>query len=636
VILVWLAGALICWTVAGLHSAWFRRLIHLATPAPVALLERIGEVAARLGLSGQPAAYLIHARIPPLIWVPLAGRPHLLLPAELWGRMTPAQQEAVLAHELAHLKRRDHWVRRLETLACGLYWWDPVAWWARREVERAEERCCDAWVLWALPAAAEAYAEALVSTAVYLSGLRQRLPSGASGAERLNPLKGRLHMILSDSMNGPVARRAPRALLLAGALVLPFLPGLGAAGGAPLDRDDPGAEARASDLTGSAAAIPARSMQDPDNAPQSKDQPREISPYASPLEVKVAHPVVRAISDSEIYAGSVVAGRQVELRARTSGVLLNSTCHPGQVVKAEERLFQIDQRFCRAELDRAQAEFEGAEARRARRTIELKGAKRLKGQHTISQDKVDRITTELSEAEAALKVAAAARDLARLKLESTDVRAPFAGTISGPVLSEGNLVVADSTTLATIITTDPVYVDFPVAQYTVQRMNQRKREARVNGRSWAAFPVTVIVETVEQNSPLVVYLEVEGKLISAEPRIDPNTGTSRWRAEVPNPDANLLPGMGVTVKLGTGEPHNALVIPENALMTDRGQKFVFVVTAENIVEKRPVIVGNLENGLRAINGAKADEWVAINRTQVIKSGDKVVPVRPQVPADTKK
>jgi hypothetical protein len=76
-------------------------------------------------------------------------------------------------------------VRRLEALACGLYWWDPVAWWARREVERAEERCCDAWVLWALPTAAGAYAEALVMTTVYLSGLRQPLSLGASGMARL-------------------------------------------------------------------------------------------------------------------------------------------------------------------------------------------------------------------------------------------------------------------------------------------------------------------------------------------------------------------------------------------------------------------------------------------------------------------
>ena len=123
-----------------------------------------------------------------MVWVPLAGPPHLVLPEELWGRLDAAQQDAVLAHELAHLKRRDHWVRRLEALACGLYWWDPVAWWAHREVERAEERCCDAWVLWALPAAAEAYAEGTghdsglsvgAPPAVALGGERRGAPSSS-------------------------------------------------------------------------------------------------------------------------------------------------------------------------------------------------------------------------------------------------------------------------------------------------------------------------------------------------------------------------------------------------------------------------------------------------------------------------
>ena len=103
------------------------------------------------------------------------------------------------------------------------FWWDPAAWWAR-EVELAEERCCDAWVLWALPTAAGAYAEALVLTAAYLSGLRQPLPVGASGVGRISSLKGRLQMILSDPTTVSVKRTAPWALLVLGALPLPFLP----------------------------------------------------------------------------------------------------------------------------------------------------------------------------------------------------------------------------------------------------------------------------------------------------------------------------------------------------------------------------------------------------------------------------
>ena len=196
--LSWLLGAVGWWSVVSLNSARFRRMIRSARPAPAELLQAIGRVAERLGLQNIPVACLLPVRMSPMVWVPLAGPPHLVLPEELWGLLDATQQDAILAHELAHLKRRDHWVRRLEALACGLYWWDPVAWWARREVERAEERCCDAWVLWALPTAAGAYAEALVMTALYLSGPRQPLPLGASGVGRISPLTERLEMILSD------------------------------------------------------------------------------------------------------------------------------------------------------------------------------------------------------------------------------------------------------------------------------------------------------------------------------------------------------------------------------------------------------------------------------------------------------
>src|SRR5205085_2360482 len=83
------------------------------------------------------------------------GRPRVLLPAALWARLSEAQRDALLLHELAHLRRGDHWVRRLELAVLGLYWWLPTVWWARREIQRAEEECCDAWVVWASPRSAD-------------------------------------------------------------------------------------------------------------------------------------------------------------------------------------------------------------------------------------------------------------------------------------------------------------------------------------------------------------------------------------------------------------------------------------------------------------------------------------------------
>ena len=277
-----------------------------------------------------------------MVWVPLAGPPHLVLPEELWGRLDAAQQDAVLAHELAHLKRRDHWVRRLEALACGLYWWDPVAWWARREVERAEERCCDAWVLWALPTAAGAYAEALVMTAVYLSGLRQPLPLGASGVGRLSPLKGRLQMILSDPTTVSVKRTAPRALLVLGALSLPFLPAAGLGGGSlrrGRGRGGPGPVGRSA---GQSRDDLATETDREAERRHDTGRPEGRSPdgRAAPGTVRVMQPLVREVSDYENFRDTSWPPARWSSGLASAGRSSRSTCRPGQVVKLDERLFQ--------------------------------------------------------------------------------------------------------------------------------------------------------------------------------------------------------------------------------------------------------------------------------------------------------
>ena len=210
-----------------------------------------------------------------------------------------------MAHELAHLKRRDHWVRRLEVVACGLYWWDPVAWWGRRQIEWAEERCCDAWVLWALPAAAGAYAEALVMTGAYLAGFRRPLPSGASGVGRHNHLKGRLHMILDNTITNPVTRTAPRALLILGAVSLPFLP-VAAWGEAPVPSAVVAtAEAPPQDQPARAAAVPAEKVEKATTAsPLRRTRKKARPPAAALLKVQVAQPVVREVSDFMVFHGT--------------------------------------------------------------------------------------------------------------------------------------------------------------------------------------------------------------------------------------------------------------------------------------------------------------------------------------------
>ncbi len=219
---LWAMGALAFAALALARIVRFGRLARAAVPAPGELVRRAEDLAARMGLGRPPEVRVTDSSLPPLVWSPF-GLPTLLLPRGLTGSLTPAELDAVLAHELAHVKRRDHWVRLLELAACTLFWWHPAAWWARRALRRAEERCCDAWVLRLLPGSARAYAGSLLKT-LELSAARPRpLPAVASGigptgrrrSANFRSIEERLRMIMKHRAVSPTLPR--RALLPAAA-----------------------------------------------------------------------------------------------------------------------------------------------------------------------------------------------------------------------------------------------------------------------------------------------------------------------------------------------------------------------------------------------------------------------------------
>jgi len=209
------AGAAVVLALAIGRIVRFRRLLARTATTPDSLQERAARVAASLGVRRTPRVRVVPARIPPAVWPGPRGA-EILLPAELVEGLAPERLDALLAHELAHVRRRDHWVRALELLITALYWWLPVAWWARHQLRVAEERSCDALVLRAVPGRAREYAESLLETVEFLS-VREPVPALAVGASETRCLKERVAMILSRKIPAPVSGRA-RAAVVASAL----------------------------------------------------------------------------------------------------------------------------------------------------------------------------------------------------------------------------------------------------------------------------------------------------------------------------------------------------------------------------------------------------------------------------------
>jgi beta-lactamase regulating signal transducer with metallopeptidase domain len=221
VLAVWAAGTIVAFAVMVARVLRFRRHVRWPWPTDANLQRQADMLAKRFGLSRSPEVKLVSASLPPMLWG-MQRSPVILLPRTLVERLSREQILTILAHELAHFRRRDHWVRWLEVLVLGIYWWHPVAWIARRQLQRAEEECCDAWVLWVLPDAATVYARTILETVDFLTADCRPSPVLASGLGPVHILERRFEMILHTRPAHRVGLVAKCALLLLAVGVLPL------------------------------------------------------------------------------------------------------------------------------------------------------------------------------------------------------------------------------------------------------------------------------------------------------------------------------------------------------------------------------------------------------------------------------
>jgi RND family efflux transporter MFP subunit len=289
-----------------------------------------------------------------------------------------------------------------------------------------------------------------------------------------------------------------------------------------------------------------------------------------PPDVVVAPAVEEVVTDFEEFYGKTQGEREVDLRARVSGYLDKMLFKDGAEVHEGDILFEIDPRPLQAELDRNDALLATAEAHLQRLEYDYGRAQRLIPTKGMSREEYDKAAGDLAEARSALKAARAGRKMARLNLDYSSVTAPISGRISRRFVDPGNMVKADETILTRIVTLDPMYAYFDIDERTYLRI-QRFLEHQ---ESSPGLRKSVAVALGLCNSEV---FDFPGTIDFVDNRVDPDSGSVWVRGTFPNPKRELTPGLFGRIRVPTSTPHRAVLIPEKAVATDQGEKFVWVL-----------------------------------------------------------
>ena len=344
-----------------------------------------------------------------------------------------------------------------------------------------------------------------------------------------------------------------------------------------------------------------------------------------PPAVTVAPVEQREIVEWEELTGRTAPVEFVEVRPRVSGHIEEVRFEAGQLVKKGDVLFKIDARWHQAEMDRREAEAKLAAVRLENAEREAKRNAQLLESKAISKEEADGRETRFQLAKASLLSAEAARMVARLDLEYTDVRAAVDGRISRALVTAGNYIsgqAGSATLLTTIVSVDPMYVYADMDENTLLRFRAQNPGARSAGTGSSDGPLRVELQLADEST----FSRI-GRIESLDNRVDAQSGSIVLRAVFPNPDGHILPGLFARIRLASGGKHPALLVDETAIGTDQAQKYVLILTSTNTASYRPVKLGPVVEGKRVVReGVEVGEKVIVNGLARVRPG---VPVTPQ-------
>jgi membrane fusion protein, multidrug efflux system len=326
-------------------------------------------------------------------------------------------------------------------------------------------------------------------------------------------------------------------------------------------------------------------------------------------KVDVATVISQEITEWQDYSGRLEAVDKVDVRPLVPGAIVAVHFKDGATVRKGEPLFTIDPRPFQAEVERVAARVAAARARATYAANDAARAERLLTDNAIARRDFDEKQNAAREASANLNAELAELVNAKVRLSYTKIVAPVAGRVSHAELTVGNVVSSDGAApvLTTVVSVSPIYASFSVDEQTYLHY--------LNRHAGAAVPVQMGLADEDGFSRT-------GSIASVDNHLDTQSGTIRVRARFDNADGSLLPGLYARVKVGSGEPHSAMMVNPAAIGTDQAVQYVLVVDNQNRLHYRKVTLGAMHAGMRIITaGLNPGERIVINGLQRVRPND---------------
>lgn len=348
------------------------------------------------------------------------------------------------------------------------------------------------------------------------------------------------------------------------------------------------------------------------------DDNRYVAP--PPPKVEVAKPAQRTVRRYLEATGNAAAVNSANLVARVQGFVEGINYKDGDFVKKDTVLFSIEPEPYKLKLDQSEAAEASAQASLKQVLADYQRTVDLTARDFASRQSLDVATANRDAAQAKVQQSQGDTRQAAINYGYTQVKAPFDGIVTARQVSIGELVgVTSPTALATIVQLDPIYVNFNISERDVLRIRADMMRRGLTPQDLKKVVVEVGLQT-DSGYPH------QGTLDYAAPTVSQSTGTLAVRAILPNADRVLLPGYFTRVRVPLGEPQTALLVPDAALGADQGGRYLLVVNADNVVEQRRVVLGQLEGDLRVIDsGLQADDRVVVGGLLKAVPGQKVDP-----------